>query len=115
MDMVYLYQLDNNDVGQINSDLGKNISTWGFYAEGTAFIYPWLAFVARYERLNIGHVDVLRAASVAPADNTSRLTLSLPIYLYPNLRIIPEISAGVFSTRNTDESDSFKLRVHYAY
>jgi len=115
MDVVYLYQLDNNDVGQINSGLGKNIGNWGFYSEGTAFIYPWLAFVARYERLNIGHVSVLRAGGVAPADNTSRLTLSLPIYVRPNLRIIPEISAGVFSLKNADESDNFKLRIHYAY
>ncbi len=115
MDVVYLYQLNNNDVGQINAALGKNIGIWGFYTEGTAFIYPWLAFVARYELLNIEDVDVLRAGGVTPADNTSRLTLSLPIYVRPNHRIIPEISTGAFAFKNSDKSDNFKIRIHFAY
>lgn len=113
MDVVYLYQSDDAAAGRFNGTIDEKIGTWGFYTEGTTFVYPWLAFVGRYERLNIGHVSVLGAAN--PTDNTSRLTLSMPMYARPNLRIVPEASVGLSDTADGDSSDNFKIRVDFAY
>jgi hypothetical protein len=112
MDMVYLYQKDDNAAGNFAGTIDDDISTWGFYTEGTVYLYPWLALVARYDRLNIDHVSVLGAAN--PTDNTSRLALSVPIYARPNLRFIPEASIGL-SDKDGNASDSFKIRVDFAY
>ncbi len=112
VDMVYLYQQDDAAAGQFNSTIDEDISTWGFYTEATAYIYPWLALAARYDRLNVENVSVLGASN--PADNTSRLALSMPIFARPNLRIIPEASIGL-SDKDGDASDSFKLRLDFSY
>ena len=112
MDVVYLYQKDDNAAGNFAGTIDDDVSTWGFYTEGTAYLYPWLALVARYDRLNIDHVSVLGAAN--PTDNTSRLALSVPMYARPNLRFIPEASIGL-SDKDGNLSDSFKLRVDFAY
>ncbi|MBI5150290.1 MAG: hypothetical protein HZA28_05930 [Candidatus Omnitrophica bacterium] len=112
MDAVGLYELDDAAAGQFAGTIDKDINTWGFYTEGTAFIYPWLAFVTRYDRLNVGHVSVLGASN--PSDNSSRLTLSMPVYARPNLRIVPEASLGL-SKKDGDTSDNFKVRLDFAY
>ena len=112
VDMVYLYQLDDAAAGQFNGTVDKDITTWGFYVEGTVYIYPWISVVARYDRLNIESVSVLGASN--PADNTSRLALSVPMYARPNVRVIPEASIGL-SDKDGNLSDNFKLRVDFSY
>lgn len=125
VDAVYLYESDGRNVARFYGLADESVQTWGFYIEGTAVIHPWLDFVVRYERLNVDHIALLgpvdptdlSSASdpVSPRDNLSRLTFSLPIYLRPNIRIIPEVSLGVFSTNDANEPDIYKIRIHYAY
>lgn len=122
MDLVYLSQWDDAAAGQFAaSTFDEDISTWGFYAEGTAYIYPWLALALRYDRLNVENVSVLDLTKPGsdetrpnPGDNSSRLTLAMPIYARPNLRIVPEATLGL-SDKDADTSDSFKIRVDFAY
>ncbi|OIO38763.1 MAG: hypothetical protein AUJ71_02290 [Candidatus Omnitrophica bacterium CG1_02_49_16] len=115
VDAVYLYQLDDAAAGQFNGTIAgdENIDTWGFYVEGSAVIYPWMIFVARYDRLNIEHITILGASN--PRDSTSRLTLSLPVYARPNLRIVPEISVGLSDSHDANASDSYLIRLDFAY
>lgn len=112
MDLVYLSQWDDAAAGQFNNTIDEDISTWGFYAEGTAYVYPWLALALRYDRLNVEHVSVLGLSN--PVDNSSRLTIAMPMYARPNLRIVPEATLGL-SDKDGNISDSFKIRVDFAY
>ena len=113
VDAVYLHEEDNGNVEQYYGIGNKSIGTNGFYVEGTAAIYPWLFFVTRYERLVTDHISLLSSLDpVSPTMNTSQLTLSLPIYLRANIRIIPEI---ISSQDDPGKPDTYRVRVHLAY
>jgi len=114
VDAVYLHETDNSDVEKYYG-LGKNkrIGASGFYIEGTAAIYPWMFFVTRYERLVTDHISALSAVdSAAPTENTSMWTLSLPIYLRANIRVIPEILS---KQDDPGRPDTYRIRIHLAY
>ena len=113
VDAVYLHQHDDAAAGQFNGTVDDSVNSNGFYVEATAFLKPWVALAARYDNLSIEHVTTLGAAN--PTDNTSRLSLSMPIYARPNLRIVPEASLGLAANRDADTSDNFKLRLDFAY
>ncbi len=113
LDVAYLYQHDDTAAGQFQGTIDDVVKSNGFYVEATTFFKPWVALMTRYDNLSIDHVSVLGASN--PTNNTSRMTLSLPVYARPNLRIVPEASLGLADSRDGNVDDTYKVRLDFAY
>lgn len=113
VDLVYLHQRDDAAAGQVNSTIDDAIDSNGFYVETTAFLKPWIAVMTRFDNLSVEHLSVLGASN--PTDNTNRLTLSMPVYARPNLRIVPEASLGLSHYRDGNVTDTYTVRADFAY
>ena len=113
VDVAYLHQRDDAAAGQFTGTIDDEITSNGFYVETTAFLKPWIALMTRFDNLSVEHLSVLGASN--PTDNTNRLTLAMPIYARPNLRIVPEASLGLSHYRDGNVNDTYTVRADFAY